>query len=159
MGRNYNILVFLILTIFLICCKNDGEHPDDLMDYHISLKEAVGEYIYIPVKIDEYEIDDYKYLNLKRGDTLKLEIRSDSTFTFNYFYHDNAIKTKNFTGKFTTYLGYKDILSFSKYPDGSQYVGGTSGFKKGEKTYFYLKLINPNDKSVHDYQLYYEKVK
>ena len=94
MGRNHNILKLLLLTLFIISCKNKEEHPENMPDYYISLKEAVGEYIYIPVKIDEYEIDDYKYLNLKKGDTLKLKIRSDSTFTFNYFYHDNAIKTK-----------------------------------------------------------------
>lgn len=159
MGRNYNILVFLILTLFLFYCKNDEEHPDDLMDYRISLKEAVGEYIYIPVKIDEYEIDDYKYLNLKKGDTLKLKIRSDSTFTFNYFYHDNAIKTKNFIGKFTTYPSYKNILILRNYPDNTSYHGGTSGFKKGRKIYFYLRLKGPNDKYEYEYPLFYEKIK
>ncbi|WP_144283710.1 hypothetical protein [Chryseobacterium echinoideorum] len=95
----------------------------------------------------------------KKGDTLKLKIRSDSTFTFNYFYHDKAIKTKNFTNKFTVYPTSKDILIFKKYPDGSAYIGGTSGFKKGKKIYFYLRLRQPNDRYEYEYPLYYEKVK
>lgn len=158
MGRNYNILTILFVSLFLCNCEYK-EFPDDLPEYQMSLNEAVGNYIYIPHKDDNYRRDDYKYLDLRKGDTLKLEIRSDSSFTFNYFYHDKAIRTKDFTDKFTVSSGHKDILILKKYPDGSDYIGGTSGFKKGEKTYFYLRLKSPNDESEYEYNLYYEKVK
>lgn len=138
---------------------NIKSFPDDLPDYYIPLKEAAVEYVYIPYQNTEYGIDDYRYLNLKQGDTLKLKIKSDSTFVFDYFYHARAIKTENFAGKFTTYPTHKNILIFKNYPDGSQYIGGTSGFKKGEKTYFYLRLKSPTDNSEYEYPLYYEKVK
>lgn len=159
MGRNYNILILFILSINFIGCTKNEEYPDDLPDYYIPLKEAIGEYVYIPHKIPEFGRDDYKYLDLRKGDTLKLEIRSDSSFTFNYFYHDKVIKTKNFTNKFIVSPAHKDILILRKYPDGSDYHGGTSGFKKGEKTYFYLRLRSPNDPTEYEYTLYYRKVK
>ncbi|MEC5158882.1 hypothetical protein [Chryseobacterium sp. MP_3.2] len=156
---NICFLAFKLFSFIISSSNNQNEYPDALPDYYIPLKEAVGRYIYIPYKNKEYGIDDYKYLNLKKGDTLTLEIKADSTFIFNYFYHDKAIKSKNFKDKFTTYPSYKNILILKKYPDSSQYHGGTSGFKKGEKTYFYLRLKSPNDDSEYEYNLYYEKIK
>jgi hypothetical protein len=160
MGRDYS---FLIATLILILtfnnCSNANEYPDDLSDYKMPLSEAVGTYIYIPHKSNEDKRDDFNYLDLKKEDTLKLEVKKDSTFIFNYFYHDKAIKTKNFTGKFTVYPSRKNILIFKKYPDESQYIGGTSGFKKGKKIYFYIRLKSPDDNSEYGYALYYQKIK
>ncbi|WP_343664571.1 hypothetical protein [Chryseobacterium mucoviscidosis] len=158
MGRNYSFLILLFVGCFLCNCTHQ-EFPDDLPDYPIPLNEAVGIYIYVPHKDETFRRDDYKYLDLRKGDTLKLEIKSDSSFTFNYFYHDKAIKTKRFTGKFIVSPTYKDILIFKNYPDGSQYIGGTSGFKKGQDIYFYLRLKSPTDNSEYEYNLYYKKVK
>ena len=158
MGRNYSFLVSLFVGCFLYNCARK-EFPDDLPDYPIPLNEAVGSYIYVPHKDERFRRDDYKYLDLRKEDTLKLEIKSDSSFTFNYFYHDKAIKTKRFTGKFIVSPTYKDILIFKNYPDGSQYIGGTSGFKKGQDIYFYLRLKSPTDNSEYEYNLYYKKVK
>lgn len=159
MERSYSVLILIIIVSTFIGCSNIEEYPDELPDYHISLNEAVGDYIYIPQQNIEYSRNDFKYLNLRKGDTLKLEIKNDSTFIFNYFYHDKAIKTKNFTDKFTVYPTEKNILIFKRYPDGSQYIGGTSGFKKGKKVYFYIRLKSPDDNSDYGYTLYYQKMK
>lgn len=159
MGRSCSFLILIIsLVLTFNGCNKIEEYPDNLPDYHIPLNEAVGKYIYVLHTDKTYRRDDYKYLNLRKGDTLKLEIKDDSSFIFNYFYHDKAIKTRNFIGKFT--VGpTKDILVFKNYPDGSQYIGGTSGFKKGQDTYFYLRLKSPTDNSEYEYNLYYKKVK
>lgn len=159
MGRNYNILILFILSIIFISCNKVKEYPEDLPDYYAPLSEAVGEYVYIPHRNTEDGRDDYRYLNLKKGDTLKLKINKDSTFTFNYFYHDNAIKTENFNDKFSVSPADKDLLILKKYPDRSNYHGGTSGFKKGEKIYFYLRLQSPSDSTEYEYTLYYKKIR
>ncbi|WP_346984100.1 hypothetical protein [Chryseobacterium sp. POE27] len=51
MGRSYSALILIIVVSNFICCGSAEEYPDDLPDYHISLNEAVGDYIYIPKKI------------------------------------------------------------------------------------------------------------
>ncbi|WP_312922894.1 hypothetical protein [Empedobacter brevis] len=161
MDRNSNVLrklfIFFIIIILSSCFEknkqNEDEYVDDLPNnYPIEINEAKGTYIYIPQK-NEYT-DDFKFLKLKKGDTLKLVIKPDSTYSFNVFYYNNGIKSLKYSGKFEN---YENLLVFDKYPDKSNYVFGTSGFKKGKDIYFYNRL-KVDSSGEYNYTLYYKKI-
>lgn len=160
MDRNNNVLrklfIFFIITSLSSCFEKNkqmDEYVDDLPNnYPIKINEAIGTYIYIPQK-NEY-VDDFKFLKLKKGDTLKLVIKPDSTYSFNAFYYSNGIKSLKYSGKFEN---YENLLVFDKYPDNSNYVFGTSGFKKGKYIYFYNRLKVDNSDE-YNYTLYYKKI-
>lgn len=71
MNRN-NIFISLIFT-FISCSEKDNDNNEyilDLPNYKPTLAEAVGKYYFVPIE-DDFR-NDYKYLNLTKGDTLFL---------------------------------------------------------------------------------------
>lgn len=160
MDRNIKFLkktfMFFLIIILTSCFENkkqEDEYADDLPNnYPIKIGEATGTYIYIPQK-NEFN-DDFKLLKLKKGDTLKMIIKLDSTFEFNVFYYKNAIKYEKYVGKF---VKYENFLIFDKYPDKRNYVFGTTGFKKGKYIYFYNRLKIDSSEQ-YNYTLYYRKI-
>ncbi|MFD2908532.1 hypothetical protein ACFSX9_07260 [Flavobacterium ardleyense] len=142
--------MIIVFTIFINCLEKDTQESIlDLQDYKPTLAEAVGRFYFVPIK-DEFR-DDYKYFGLKNGDTLFLEIKKDSNFTFNKFYYnranngvfyDKARLKNNLTGKLE--IGNNSI-SISKNLNITDSQIFFSGFKKSEKTglYYYYAINSP----------------
>lgn len=172
MYRNNKFLKFLftgvVITVLVSCFgdKKEDENIIDLPDYNPKLEEAVGKYYFIPIKDEFYNRDDYKYLGLKKGDTLFLEIKKDSTFTFNKFYYDreniNSFYSKarlknNLNGKLV--IG-KNSISLSPSLDVKTATIYLLGFKKSQKTglYYYYGINSPTDPTEFEYYIMYKKI-
>lgn len=137
------------------CLGNeDYEYVLDLPNYNPTLKEVVGEYYFIPIK-DEFR-DDYKYFNLKKGDTLFLEIKKDSTYFFNSFYYNQGKRIDNLTGKFIVNKKKISIIPDITINERKLYI---TGFKNSKKTglYFFNAINNPTDSSDYEYYITYKK--
>lgn len=162
MDRNNNIsVVVFALCIFLQGCKG-GEKKEflgDLPPVKVEFKDVVGKYTYVPKIYQDKEInyyfDDYQVFQLKKGDTLKLEIKSDSTFYFNHFYYDNVKKIDNYKGKLKKEYGF---YTFSiPYPFDNNF--SNQGFiKSKDGLYFYTRLKMKGFEN-YEYQLFYKKIK
>lgn len=152
---------FLMSVTFvtLISCfgGKQEEFLFDLPDYFPTLNETVGKYYFVPKK-DDY-LDDYKYLKLKKGDTLFLEINKDSTFIFNRFYFNDAKFQKKILGKLEINDSKIIINPEKSVPECKIFL---SGFKKSKKTndlYYYYGINQPNDNTDFEYYLIYKKIK
>lgn len=92
MDRNNKLLKFIFISVAfatLMNCFNEKKEDDSIYDSdtkYLDLSKAEGKYYFIPNN-NEY-VDEYKLFNLKRGDTIFLEIKSDSSFIFNHFYYN-----------------------------------------------------------------------
>lgn len=161
MNGNYNILrFFLVLVVSLIFfgCRNnkEQENPLDLADYKPSINEAVGTYYFVPIK-DEFR-DDYKYLNLNKGDTLFLEIKKDLTYNFNKFYFNQGESVNNLSGNLVLDRNNIIVDPSKKIKNAIIYL---SGFKKSQKNdlYYYYGINTPTDKTYFEYYIIYKKLK
>lgn len=164
MDRNYKFLKFLftgvVITTLVSCFgdKKEEENIIDLPDYNPKLEEAVGKYYFTPIKDEFYNRDDYKYLDLKKGDTLFLEIKKNKTYFFNKIYFNQAENYKNLIGNLSINNGKISINPDSNiikikylYP---------RGFKKSDKTglYYYYALSSPTDPTEYEYYIIYKKM-
>lgn len=98
-GKSTQLFISLIFT-FISCSEKDNDNNEyilDLPNYKPTLDEAVGKYYFVPIE-DDFR-NDYKYLNLTKGDTLSLEINKDSTYLFNKFYFNQGEYINNIKGK------------------------------------------------------------
>ena len=113
MDRNSKFLKFLLVIFafatFISCFKNKKSEDDNIYDSdtkYLSLSKAEGKYFFVPKKYDY--IDEYKIFDLKKGDTIFLEIKKDSTFAFNHFYYNKQYEKiqmssiENYSGKVKT---------------------------------------------------------
>jgi hypothetical protein len=164
------ILFIGAITNFVASCIGDNKEDEnilDLPDYNPKFEEVVGKYYFIPIKDENYNRDDYKYLNLKKGDTLFLEIKEDSTYSFNKFYYDRennnsfyskARQKKNLSGKL---IVRKNSISLSPNLNVKNATIYLLGFKKSEKTglYYYYAINSPTDASFFEYYLLYKKMR
>lgn len=172
MDRNIKLLKFIFISVAfatLMNCfgKDDKEYLLDLPNYNPTLEEATGKYYFVPIKDEFSNRDDYKYLNLKRGDTLFLEINKDSTYSFNKFYYDREnngafyskarLKT-NLTGKLV--IG-KSSIGLSPNLDIKDATIFLLGFKKSQKTglHYYYGINSPTDPTEFEYFMIYRKMK
>ncbi|MDR2204852.1 MAG: hypothetical protein LBE36_01655 [Flavobacteriaceae bacterium] len=168
MDRNHNILKFAFISVATIATlmnclgKNDEEYILDLPNYTPTFDEAIGKYYFVPIQEDNYR-DDYKYFKLKKGDTLFLEIKKDSTFFFNIFYFNQGERVDSLTRKLK--VG-EDNTIVSIGPPSSSYVEKNatiylSGFKKSHKTglYYYYGINSPTDATEFEYYIVYKKIK
>lgn len=165
MDRNNKFLKILftgiIFSVLLSSCfgdKNDEENIINLPDYNPKLEEIVGKYYFVPLKDEFYNRDDYKYLNLKKGDTLFLDIKKDSTYSFNKFYFNQAQHVDNLNGKL---ISDKKGVTLSP----NLYIKNATiyllGFKKSQKTgiYYYYGINSPTDPTEFEYYILYKKMK
>lgn len=164
MDRNSDFLnigfvgVLMILLVSCLSDQNDKENILNIQDYNPNLKEAVGKYYFVPIKDEFLKRDDYKYLKLKKGDTLFLEIKKDSTYTFNKFYYNQGNHINNLTGKL---IRKESAISFSPNLDINDATIYLIGFKKSKKTglYFYYGINGPTDPTEFEYYISYKKLK
>lgn len=137
--------------------SKEEENLLDLPNYAPRLEEVIGKYYFVPIKNEFYNRDDYKYFNLKKGDTLFLEIKKDSTFTFNKFYFNQGEHIDNLNGRL---IFSKGIISLTP----NLYVKNATiyllGFKKSQKTgmYYYYGINSPTDPTEFEYYLIYNKI-
>jgi hypothetical protein len=164
MDRNSKFLKFLftgiILNILMSSCfsdKNEEENIIDLPNYNPKLEEIVGKYYFIPIKDKFYNRDDYKYFNLKKGDTLFLEIKKDSTYSFNKFYFNQGEHIDNLSRKLVV---EKKGLGLSPNLDVKNATIYLLGFKKSQKTglYYYYGINSPTDPTEFEYYITYKKM-
>lgn len=160
MARNNSILKNLLINsalLFLICCSGEKkEYIINLPDYSPKFNESLGKYYFLPVK-DEFR-DDYKYLKLKEGDTLFLEIKKDSTYTFNKFFYNQAELKSNIDGKVIVNNNGEIVISPQlSVKDARIYLWG---FKKSEDNglYFYYGINSPTDPSEYEYFILFKKM-
>ena len=113
----------------------------------------------ISAKDNEYP--NYKTFNLKKGDTIKLEIKSDSSFLFNHLYYNKEFgniqisSIDNYIGKITTNLDYKDKI-FIPFPDDSFDV---QGFLISEKDTIFFNRLSMEHYNNYEYRIFYKKMK
>lgn len=162
MARNNNILKALLinsgLLLTLACCSEEKkEYLINLPDYSPTLHESIGKYYFLPVK-DEFR-DDYKYLKLKKGDTVFLEIKKDSTYTFNKFFYNQAYSENNIGGKVVIDKNGKIVISPQLVLKNARIY--LWGFKKTEKNrlYFYYGINSPTDPTEYEYFILFKKMK
>lgn len=159
MARNNNLLKTLLLGMlsFLICCSEEKkEYIINLPDYHPTFHESIGKYYFIPIK-DEFR-DDYGYLKLKKGDTVFLEIKKDSTYTFNKFFYNQAKLKNSVKGKVIIDKNGKSIISPQlNLKDARIYLWGFKKSKKN-KLYFFYGINNPTDPTEYEYFIFFKKM-
>jgi hypothetical protein len=150
----------VIITTLMSCFgdKKEEENIISLPDYKPKLEEAIGKYYFIPIKDEFYNRDDYKYFNLKKGDTLFLEIKKDSTYSFNKFYFNQGESVTNLTGKL---IIDKTGVSLSPSSDVKNATIYLLGFKKSKKLglHYYYGINSPTDPTEFEYYITYKKVK
>ncbi|WP_334124268.1 hypothetical protein [Empedobacter brevis] len=156
MNRN-NIFISLIFT-FISCSEkynDNNEYILDLPNYKPTLDEAVGKYYFVPIE-DDFR-NDYKYLNLTKGDTLFLEINKDSTYLFSKFYFNQGEYINNLKGKLI--VDNSNVL-LSPNLDVKNSKIYLLGFKKSEKTglYYYYGINSPTDSTEFEYFLLFKKM-
>ncbi|PIF44413.1 hypothetical protein CLU96_1381 [Chryseobacterium sp. 52] len=172
MDRNYKLLKFLftyiVITVLISCFNNkEEENPLDLPNYNPTLNEAIGKYYFVPIKDEFSNRDDYKYFNLKKGDTSFLEIKKDSTYLFNRFYYNRennssfyspARQKDNLHGKLVI---EKKSIGLSPNLDVKNATIYLLGFKKSQKSglYYYYGINSPTDPSYFEYYIMYKKIK
>ena len=161
MDRNNKLLklLFIIVTITtLVNClgKEENESILDLQNYSPNLQEVVGKYYFKPIK-NEFR-DDYKYFNLKEGDTLYLEIKKDSSYHFNKFYYNQGKRIDELTGKLKLQDSKLSIIPNIESNERKLYI---MGFKNSKETglYFFNAINSPTDSSDYEYYLIYKKFK
>lgn len=167
MDRNGNLLKLLFTSIAfatLVNCLNKKKGEDDTIydsdTKYLSLSAAVGTYYFIPSAKDN-EYPNYKTFNLKKGDTIKLEIKSDSSFLFNHLYYNKEFgniqisSIDNYIGKITTNLDYKDKI-FIPFPDDSFDV---QGFLISEKDTIFFNRLSMEHYNNYEYRIFYKKMK
>lgn len=163
MDRNNKFLNFLftgiVITLLMSCFgdKKEEENIISLPDYSPGLEEAVGKYYFVPIKDEFSNRDDYKYFNLKKGDTLFLEIKKDSTYSFNKFYFNQGKHVDNLTGKL---VADKTGINLSPNLDVKNAIIYLLGFKKSQKTgiYYYYGINSPTDPTEFEYYITYKKM-
>lgn len=155
MGRNSSFLGIILLLILCFESCHEKQYLGELPPVKVDFKDAVGNYQYIPLISEAENINDYKTFGLKKGDTLKLEIKSDSTFSFNHFYYDKMRKIENYQGKIEKDYNLTDF----KIPFPKDASFDLQGFVKAkEGLYFYTRLKMKGFDN-YEYQLFYKKVK
>lgn len=137
--------------------KNEEENIIDLPNYNPKLEEIVGKYYFVPIKDEFYNRDDYKYFNLKKGDTLFLEIKKDSTYSFNKFYFNQGEHIDNLSGKLVVEKKGLDLSPNLDVKNATIYL---LGFKKSQKTglHYYYGINSPTDPTEFEYYITYKKM-
>ncbi|MFC6269587.1 hypothetical protein [Frigoriflavimonas asaccharolytica] len=163
MDRNNKFLKFIFTSVALIALVhciggNEKEAIFALPDYGPTLNEAIGKYYFVPKKDEFYNRDDYKYLNLKKGDTLFLEIKKDSTYFFNKFYFNQGELKNNLSGKIKVGKNSFGLSPNLEIKNANIYM---LGFKKSKETglYYYYGINSPTDGTEFEYYILYKKMK
>ncbi|MFC6269586.1 hypothetical protein [Frigoriflavimonas asaccharolytica] len=162
MDANNHLLkksLYIIVILFGFNCCNDKKIKEDINIYDteskfLTLNNAKGKYYFVP-SLSDNQNPNYKTFSLKKGDTLYFEIKSDSTFIYNYFYHDRMRRIDNYKGKIIKNLVDKNKI-FIPFPNGSFDVQGFLTTNKD--TIFYTRLSMEHYEN-YEYQLFYKKVK
>lgn len=167
MSRNHNLLIVSFISIALVMLVGCFKEEEHFSDYYPTLEEAVGRYYFVPEK-EEVGRDDYKYFNLKKGDTLFLEIKKDSTYVFNKFYYGREVN-HNFYGKSGLKNNVTGKVIKNKENGGvfprlnvKELFISFQGFKKSDKTgavSYYYTINSPTDASEYEYYIFYKKMK
>jgi len=161
MDRNNNILIFFsclsMFMFFTSCTASDKEYVLDLPDYNPKFEEIIGKYYFVPIKDELSNRDDYKYLGLKRGDSLFLEIKKDSSYHFNKFYYNQGKNFNELHGKIDVTKNSISISPQTVVKDAKIYI---KGFKKSLKTgmYYYYGINSPTDATEFEYYILYKKM-
>lgn len=127
MDRNNKFLAFLLVCLSLFTftdCSEDKKSIYDTEKKFFNLSEATGKYYYLPSVNDE-DYPNYETFDLKKGDSILLNINSDSSFIFNHFYYNKNrdINTADKIDKINKLDNYKGKLEFSKYEKIKESVG------------------------------------
>ena len=166
-GNNKFLKLLFISVAFrtLMNCFNDKKNEDDNIyeseTKYLNLSNAEGKYFFVPKKYDY--IDEYKLFGLKKGDTVFLDIKKDSSFVFNYFYYNKQYgkiqlsRIKNYAGKVKKSYNPTDEDKIQiPFPND---VFDVQGFLLSKKdTIFYYRLSMENY-SNYEYKLLFRKLK
>lgn len=154
MGRKYNVLIVVSFLTSIISLQNCEEKQfiGDLPTVKVEFKDAVGKYVFVP--IIDVDINDFKTFGLKNGDTLKFEIKSDSTFTFNHFYYDRLERIDDYRGKLVKSYGTNKFeIPFPKQAEFSN-----QGFLKAKDGLYFFTRLRMDGFENYEYHLFYKKV-
>lgn len=161
MERNNKILIYSfisITTILFISCFG-GNNSDDKDIYntytkYLTLSESVGKYYYLPSVNDE-DYPNYETFNLKKGDSILLNINSDSSFIFNHFYYNKMKRIDNYHGIIS-----KDVDEINKihltFPNESFDL---QGFLLSEEDTIFFHRLSMKHYENYEYRLFYKKLK
>ena len=155
-GKFLNLILTGITFTTLVSCFNSSKNNETYIyeteTKYLKLADAVGTYYFKP-SINENDYPNYKTFNLKKGDTLKLVIKTDSSFYFNHFYFDKMSKIDDYKGKITKSYDAKDKIQIP-FPKGSFGLQGFLLLKKDTLFYHRLSMEHFDD---YEYRLMYKK--
>ncbi|MDR6371300.1 hypothetical protein J2795_002913 [Chryseobacterium bernardetii] len=153
-------LIFVSVSMMTIVdCSNDKKNSEkeniyDLKPNRFSLSQSSGKYFFIP-SINDNDYPNFKTFGLKKGDSIILEIKADSTFIFNHFYHDKLIRVDNYHGKIVKNLDELDKV-FIPFPENSTNL---QGFVQSKKDIYFYNHLNIENYSNYEYRLFLKKMK
>ena len=160
MKRIYNILVILFINLLVpLSCTNDKKNIQEDNIYnsktkYLNLSNAKGKYYFVP-SMNEEDYPNYITFNIKKGDSIILEIRSDSSFVFNHFYYDRMFRVDNYSGKVKRNLDDRSKI-FIPFPNESTNL---QGFLTSKNDTLFFNRISMKNFENYEYRLLYKKKK
>lgn len=153
------IFVSIAIATLTSCFNktNNKETDDGIYDTetkYLNLDDAVGMYYFVP-SIDDKVYSNYKTFELSNGDSIKLEIRPDSTFIFNHFYFDKMNRIDNYRGKTIDNLLEKAKI-FIPFPINTTNL---EDFLTSNRDTLFFYRLNMEHYSNYEYRLFLKKVK
>lgn len=160
MDRNNKFLKIIFTGVAIAtlvdCSDTKKIEEDNIFDSdtkYLSLSEAKGKYYFVPSSNDT-DYPNYKTFSLKKGDTIKLEIKSDSSFIFNHFYFDKMTKIDNYKGKISKNIDKKDKIHIV-FPKKALF--DLQGFLLSKKDTLFFYRLNMKKYSNYEFRLFFKK--